>query len=130
MWLMYPLWGRRRRDRMINGFPTTYAISVYHHWCWWVRISIRARCKTLCDKVCLWLATGRWFSPGPTVSSFNKTDHHDITEILLKVTLKPSKQSNIYLLCFPFAVPYLPFLSFTMKVAMPLPNLSKTIPTS
>jgi hypothetical protein len=27
-----------------------------------VRISIRARC-TLCDKVCQWLATGRWFSP-------------------------------------------------------------------
>jgi hypothetical protein len=30
----------------------------------WVRISIRARCTTLCDKVCQWLATGRWFSPG------------------------------------------------------------------
>ena len=29
-------------------------------------------------------ATGRWFSP---VSSINKTDHHDITEILLKVSL-------------------------------------------
>ena len=31
----------------------------------WVRISIRARCTTLYDKVCQWLATGRWFSPGP-----------------------------------------------------------------
>jgi hypothetical protein len=30
----------------------------------WVRISIRARCKTLCDKVCQWLATGQWFYPG------------------------------------------------------------------
>jgi len=29
----------------------------------WVRISIRARCATLCDNVCQWLATGRWFSP-------------------------------------------------------------------
>jgi len=29
--------------------------------------------------------TGRWFSP---VSSTNKTDHHDITEILLNVALK------------------------------------------
>jgi hypothetical protein len=27
--------------------------------------------------------TGRWFSPGPPVSSTNKTDRHDITEILL-----------------------------------------------
>ena len=30
---------------------------------------------------------GRWFSPGTLVSSTNKTDRHDITEILLKVTL-------------------------------------------
>ena len=41
----------------------------------------------LCDKVCQWLATGRWFSPGTPVSSTNKTDRHDITEILLKVAL-------------------------------------------
>jgi hypothetical protein len=39
---------------------------------------------TLCDKVCQWLVTGRWFSP---VSSINKTDSHDKTEILLKVAL-------------------------------------------
>jgi hypothetical protein len=36
---------------------------------------------TLCDKVC------QWFSPGTPVSSTNKTDHHGITEILLKVAL-------------------------------------------
>ena len=42
---------------------------------------------TLCDKVFQWLAAGRWFSPGTPVSSTNKTDRHDITEILLKVTL-------------------------------------------
>jgi hypothetical protein len=30
---------------------------------------------------------GQWFSPGPSVSSISKTDHHDITEILLKVAL-------------------------------------------
>jgi hypothetical protein len=32
-------------------------------------------------------ASGQWFSPGTSVSSTNKTDCHDITEILLKVTL-------------------------------------------
>jgi hypothetical protein len=32
-------------------------------------------------------ATGRWFSSGALVSSTNKTDRHDITEILLKVAL-------------------------------------------
>ena len=61
----------------------------------WVRISIRARCTTLCDKVCQWLATGRWFSPCPPVSSTNKTDCYDITEILLKVALNTTnKQTN------------------------------------
>jgi len=43
--------------------------------------------RTLCDKLCQLLATGRWFSPGTPLSSTNKTDRHDITEILLKVEL-------------------------------------------
>ena len=50
--------------------------------------------STLCDKVCQWLATGRWFSPGIPVSSTNKTDYHDITEILLKVALNTYKQKQ------------------------------------
>ena len=41
----------------------------------------------MCDKVCHWLVTGRWFSPGTRVSSTNKTDCHYIIEILLKVVL-------------------------------------------
>ena len=48
---------------------------------------------TLCDKICHWLVTGRWFSPGTPVSSTNKTDHHDITEILLKVVLNTINQT-------------------------------------
>ena len=31
----------------------------------WNRILIKARYTTLCDRACLWLATGRWFCPGP-----------------------------------------------------------------
>jgi hypothetical protein len=49
-------------------------------------------------KVCQWLATGRWFSPGTPVSSINKTDHHDIADILLKVasmTIKHVMQYKI-----------------------------------
>ena len=42
---------------------------------------------TLCDKVSQRFATDRWFSAGTPVSSTNKTDRHDITEILLKVEL-------------------------------------------
>ena len=67
----------------------------------WVRTSITARCTTLCDEVYQWLATGRWFSPGPPVSSTNKTDQHDITEILLKValnTIKQTKNKNIIII--------------------------------
>jgi len=48
----------------------------------------------ICLKVCQWLATGQWFSRGTPVSSTNKTDHHDITEILLKVALNTIIQSN------------------------------------
>ena len=47
---------------------------------------------TLCDKVCQWLATAQWFSPGTPVSSTNKTDRHNITEILLKVALNTVNQ--------------------------------------
>jgi hypothetical protein len=61
---------------------------------WWVRISIRARCTPLCDKVDQWLATGRCFFPGPPVSSTNKTDRHDITQILLNLPLNTIKQTN------------------------------------
>jgi hypothetical protein len=39
--------------------------------------------------------TGQWFYLGPPVSSTNKTDSHDITEILLKVALKHKHQVGI-----------------------------------
>jgi len=37
---------------------------------------------------------GQWFSLGTPVSSTNKTDGHDIAEILLKVALNAIKQTN------------------------------------
>ena len=37
----------------------------------------------------------RWFSPGTPVSATNKTDCHDITEILLKVALNTINQLTI-----------------------------------
>ena len=61
----------------------------------WARILIRGSCTTLCDNICQWLATGLWLSTGPPVSSTNKTDRHDITEIFLKVALNTIKQTNI-----------------------------------
>jgi hypothetical protein len=71
-----------------------------------VRIPLRRGVlnTTLCDKVCQRLATGQWFSP---VSSTNKTDRHDITEILLKValntiTLTPNPNIYIYMYHYVF----------------------------
>jgi len=51
--------------------------------------------RTLCDKVCQWLAAGLWFSP---VSSTIKTDCHKITEILLKVVLNTITLTSLYVL--------------------------------
>ena len=54
------------RDHMVVGYTTTYA---------------------LCGKDCQWLEARQWFSQGTPVSSTNKTDRYDITEILLKMAL-------------------------------------------
>ena len=74
-----------------------HGIWVYYYVCnqWisqlklWVQIPLRRGVldTTLCDKVCQWLVTVRWFSPSTSVSSTNKTDRHDIAEILLRVAL-------------------------------------------
>ena len=113
---MSPL--RRRQTYCFSRISSSYGSSLYFthgpslpwlHGSWfynylcnqclsplilWVRILIMARCTALCDKVCQWLPTGWWFSSGPPVSSTNKTDLHDITEILLKVALSTIKQIN------------------------------------
>ena len=77
-------------------FTTTYVISVYHccefEFCSWRDASD----TTLCDKVLQLLAAGRYFSP---VFPTNKTDHHDITEILLKVPLDAIILNNINWIC-------------------------------
>ena len=81
----------RGRDRMVVGFTATCAISTYHHWsCEFEPRSWEGVLDmTLCDKVYHWLdtVTGWWFSPGTPVSSINKSDRHDINEILMKVAL-------------------------------------------
>jgi hypothetical protein len=46
--------------------------------------------------------TVRWFSPGTPVSSTNKTDHHDITEKLLKVALNTITLTQIFIGMFLF----------------------------
>ena len=41
----------------------------------------------------VWFATGRWFCPGILVTSSNKTDRHDIAEILFESGVKYNKPS-------------------------------------
>ena len=57
---------------MVVGCTTTYAISAYHH------LSYKFEPRS-------W--QGQWFSPGTPSSFTNKTDRHNIAQILLKVEL-------------------------------------------
>ena len=87
------------RDHIVVGLPVQsvpITISTYHHSsCEFEPRSWRGVLyTTLCDKVCQWPATGQWFSPGTPVSSTNKTDRHNIDEILLKVVLNTINQIN------------------------------------
>jgi hypothetical protein len=65
---------------------------------WNVCLFVRTRCTTLCDKVCQWIATGRWFSPGPPVSFTNKTDH-DITDTLFHSLQNLQQKLHCLLVC-------------------------------
>ena len=80
LWLRQTM-GRRGRDHMVVGFTTTYATSAYYHWFCEFESRSGMRYTALCDKGCQRLATCRWFSLDPPVSSPNKIDQHDITEI-------------------------------------------------
>ena len=72
----------------INNYPCNQCTSP----CLWRGVLD----ATLCDKVCQWLVTGRGVSPSTLISSTNKTDPYDITEILMKVALNTiNHQGNI-----------------------------------
>ena len=89
------------RDHMVVGFTSCELDS--HSW-WGVLDT------TLCDKVYQWLVAGLWFSPGTLVSPTTKTDRHDITEILLKVTLNiiTLHANPFYLIyCFEMNTPWI-----------------------
>jgi hypothetical protein len=84
-------------DHMVVGFTTTCTISAYNESSWeFEHDSWRGVIDTICDHVCQWLAAGRWFSLGTPVSSTNKTNHHNITEILLKMVLNTDKPWFVY----------------------------------
>ena len=96
IWLRLHAGGRCGRDCMTVGIITTCTINAYNHKsCEFEPRSWRVVLGTiLCDKVWQWLLTGRLFSPDTPVSSSNKTDRHDIAEILLKVTLNTINKTS------------------------------------
>ena len=70
---------------MVIEFITTYSISACHYLsCEFESRSGEVNLTTLCDYVSDIL---QLFSPGTAVSSTNKNDSQDISEILLKVAL-------------------------------------------
>ena len=62
----------------MQSVPITTAVVSSNHY--------QGEVYNICAKV------GQWLATGPPVSS-NKTDYHDITEILLKVTLNTIRQT-------------------------------------
>jgi hypothetical protein len=69
--------------RMVVGFTTTYAISAYHHWyCEFESRSGRGVQHYGIKFVSDLRQIGSFIRVSPT----NKTDHHDITEIVLNET--------------------------------------------
>ena len=58
----------------------------------WARIPLRQGVPVLDTTLCE-LRASLWFCPGTGVFSTNKTDSHDITEILLKVALNTMNET-------------------------------------
>jgi hypothetical protein len=79
------------KKKLSSKAPLSYIYIGIHPWSWsygsWIYNYLCNQClspitmwvrgvldTTLCNKVCQWLATGCWFSPGTPVSSINKTE--------------------------------------------------------
>ena len=77
---------------MVVAFTTTCTISAYHHKSY--EFEPRSWRGVQHSVICQWLATGWWFNLGTPISSTNKTDCHDIAEILLKVVLKNHRPNH------------------------------------
>ena len=82
-----------RRGHMVVGFTTTYAISAYQHLTLWVPTPVHGEVYSIQHYVIKIVSELRQVSLGTQVSSTNKTNCHDTTEILLKVVLNTINQT-------------------------------------
>jgi hypothetical protein len=93
------LLARHGREHMVDGFTTTCAkvpnttnivsLNPTHGEVYSIQHYVIKYVSDFCQ-------AGQWFSPGTPVSSTNKTDHHNIAEILLKVALSIRTPSPIW----------------------------------
>jgi hypothetical protein len=88
--------GRCGLDHMVVGFTTTYAISAYHHWCCEFESLSERGVHHYVIKFVSELRQLVVFSGSSGL--INKTDCHDVTEILLKVSLYTTKQTNKWMM--------------------------------
>ena len=80
--------GRRDRDRMVVGFTTTYAISAYYITNVVSSNPVPEGAMYSIQHYVIQFVSHLWQVGGfLRVSSTQKTDRHDVTEILLKVAL-------------------------------------------
>jgi hypothetical protein len=94
-------WNSSENDVLIDRFSTHNEFAFHHYSCEFEPRSWRGLLDTtLWGKVYQWLVTGWWFSLDTPVSSTNKTDSHDTTEILLntinQTTMNFSLQSTCH----------------------------------
>ena len=91
---------RSGSDKKVEEEPET-AVSKQGKYMYFLRISKFNRSwrgvlhTTSCDKVCQWLATGQWFSPGTLVCSAKKTVRHNITNTINQPNQRTIKMLNI-----------------------------------
>ena len=105
--LLHRLWNIDIRLLQGPSWSWLYGSWIYNYLCnqcltpitLWVRITLRwGVLNTVCDKICQWLAAGRWFSLGTLISSTNKTDCHDIVESGIKHHNPNPNPLNYYIL--------------------------------
>ena len=87
--------GRRGSGRMVFGFTTICAISVYQHHSCEFEPRLWRSVHSIQHYVIKLRQVGGFLDPDTPVSSTNKADRHNITEILLKVALKTINQTII-----------------------------------
>ena len=120
------IWGSKHGLFKGQSWSWSYGTWIDNHLCnqcrspltLWVRIPPMrgVHGTTLCELVCQWLAAGGWFSPGSLVSSINKTDCHDIIEILLSGVTHYNPNSNPNPRWLRLKVKTLPLLTLVTKL--------------